>query len=1017
MNYSKVTQKCTIFGLMKTMLFMLLFTLNANAQWQNGLWTGKQAYNWCLEANFGLDFNYGLYTFSGIGMNVLEGNTSISDANGNLLFYSGGGAIWNRNHQLALNGDNILGSESSTQHGVFIQKPGDPNIYYLFTVGAYNSGFGLVYSEIDLTLDGGFGGVTENKNIVVNPDIAGEKITAVFHADKEQVWVITHKVTGNEFAAFLVSSTGISSTPVLSAAGFTYSDTGSNTATHGPCAQLKASPDGTKIASTIMRGVSKGIDLCNFNNETGAIELITHLSGFNGDLYGLEFSPNSKLLYASDPIGWGFGGAVRQFDVSAGTPEAIAASVYTAVNLGNFNFSDINLAMQLAPDGRIYIRNNSGHVLNVINYPNNSGAACGFALDYINTTSVIVYGLPTFNQSYFQSGIIAEKLCNGNRLFQLVRVPDASSITWNFGDPASGENNVSENGFHIYNVEGTYTITATVVSNGATQIITTELVVPDPNGGIIAPNDLVQCESAPGEATFDLTTIEAQILANVNADDYSVYYYTTEYDAISNGNSLTQPESFVSGGQTIYIQVQSLVTGCLLTKQFELIVNPTPLANTIPDLSECTNNGIIPAFDLTQQETQLLGSQTGMTVAYYISLSDTTNGTNPISTPYNFTPPTNEQTVYVVVSNTNGCRVYTQFEVVLQQPVVTPLQDLTVCNNTQSSTFDLTIQETVLLNGQNNVTIHYFTSLSNAEQGIDPIANPHSFENTQSQQTIYIALTGINGCKNYTNFDITVNEKPNAPALPGLTLCGYDGKAEFDLTSHESILTEGQENIVITYHTSQEDAQNGNNVINNMESFENTANPQVIYVRLSSAACFAITSFILTVNEKPVIEDGQEFTACSTVDLTALQPVTNNTTLQYFANEEDAMAQTNAIANPDMFTLTGDITLYVNAQHESGCSTVASIKLKKVFCEIPKGISPNGDNINDNFELTYMDVAKISIFNRYGKTVYSFSNYTNQWHGQEDNGNELPTGTYYYTISLKNGTEKSGWVYINRQAN
>ena len=83
-------------------------------------------------------------------------------------------------------------------------------------------------------------------------------------------------------------------------------------------------------------------------------------------------------------------------------------------------------------------------------------------------------------------------------------------------------------------------------------------------------------------------------------------------------------------------------------------------------------------------------------------------------------------------------------------------------------------------------------------------------------------------------------------------------------------------------------------------------------------------------------------------------------------------------------------------------------------CTIQKGISPNGDGSNDNFDLTGLNVKKLEIFNRYGKKVYSFSNYTNQWYGQSDSGNELPTGTYYFVIERDKVSTETGWIYINR---
>ncbi|WMI69013.1 choice-of-anchor J domain-containing protein [Mangrovimonas sp. YM274] len=99
-----------------------------------------------------------------------------------------------------------------------------------------------------------------------------------------------------------------------------------------------------------------------------------------------------------------------------------------------------------------------------------------------------------------------------------------------------------------------------------------------------------------------------------------------------------------------------------------------------------------------------------------------------------------------------------------------------------------------------------------------------------------------------------------------------------------------------------------------------------------------------------------------------------------------------------------------------GCSTSASYTVEKFSCgEIPKGISPDGNGKNDTFDLTGFQVVKLSIFNRYGTEVFNFSgSYTNQWGGQTNDGEELPTGTYFYSIETQNGTNETGWVYINR---
>ncbi len=100
---------------------------------------------------------------------------------------------------------------------------------------------------------------------------------------------------------------------------------------------------------------------------------------------------------------------------------------------------------------------------------------------------------------------------------------------------------------------------------------------------------------------------------------------------------------------------------------------------------------------------------------------------------------------------------------------------------------------------------------------------------------------------------------------------------------------------------------------------------------------------------------------------------------------------------------------------DGGCVSVDAFEVLSTTCDIPRGISPNGDGMNDEFDLTALSVKKLEIFNRYGQEVYSKSNYTNEWVGRGNNGDELPTGTYFYMIERSNGETKTGWVYINRQ--
>jgi gliding motility-associated-like protein len=98
----------------------------------------------------------------------------------------------------------------------------------------------------------------------------------------------------------------------------------------------------------------------------------------------------------------------------------------------------------------------------------------------------------------------------------------------------------------------------------------------------------------------------------------------------------------------------------------------------------------------------------------------------------------------------------------------------------------------------------------------------------------------------------------------------------------------------------------------------------------------------------------------------------------------------------------------------NGCSEEKPVSVNNIQCTIPKGISPNDDGNNDIFDLSNLNVQKLQIYNRYGLEVYSKSDYTNEWTGKSNSGDELPDGTYYFVVQYTNGKSKTGWVYINK---
>lgn len=114
----------------------------------------------------------------------------------------------------------------------------------------------------------------------------------------------------------------------------------------------------------------------------------------------------------------------------------------------------------------------------------------------------------------------------------------------------------------------------------------------------------------------------------------------------------------------------------------------------------------------------------------------------------------------------------------------------------------------------------------------------------------------------------------------------------------------------------------------------------------------------------------------------------------------------------DVFPMSFTLTVTNN-----GCPNTVLYEVPDISCTIQRGISPNNDGLNDNFDLASLGVKKLSIFNRYGKEVYVKADYSAEWFGQTNSGDDLPTGTYFYVIERSAGESKTGWIYVNREEN
>lgn len=420
------------------LIFFLFLVIPSKAQ--------KESNNWFFGNGAGFGFNIdnpGPFTDGAI--NTWEASSSISDANGNLLFYTNGNTVWTKDHSVMNNGTGLSGSSSSTQGALIIPKPGSNHIYYIFTTGDQGQG-GLRYSEVNISLNAGLGSVVSKNNLLQNN--INEKLAAVLHDNANHVWVVCHGSSNNAFYSFLVTEQGITNTPITSFSGTNHQNT-----TLGTSGAMKISPDGSHLALAVRS--PSFVEIFDFNKITGTLSNASKLDYLGEEPYGIEFSPDNTKLYVGAIKSSGSTSNLYQYSLENGKNASILKAGEYKIG---FNYRIYGL--QAGSNKQIYV-SKMANTLDIIKYPNLSRSNIGYQVDGQSLSGKMSgIGLPNFISTYFIENLINIKdSCLGTSTRFQILLGDIDSIVWDFGDnsydPIENKKTIAN---HTYSSPGTYNV-------------------------------------------------------------------------------------------------------------------------------------------------------------------------------------------------------------------------------------------------------------------------------------------------------------------------------------------------------------------------------------------------------------------------------------------------------------------------------------------------------------------------------------------------------------------------------
>ena len=451
-----------------------------------------------------------------------------------------------------------------------------------------------------------------------------------------------------------------------------------------------------------------------------------------------------------------------------------------------------------------------------------------------------------------------------------------------------------------------------------------------------------------GFAFFDLTSIIPDLLQDLTG--VTVTFHETNQDAEDGVNAIGNADNFentIANVQIIYIRIEDDTTGCFSVATIAIHSNLLESSTAIEDFAVCDDESAdgIEVFYLLTVANTILNGLDGASIEFYETEIDMENNTNTIDQNAPYVVSSSPHLIYLRIENIN-CEYRSQINLIINPPVIlqaVPSQDYCDTDDNGFTEIDLHSFNDLVSNGLTNVSVSYHTSNDNAENNAGAL--PQFYTNTSNPQTLHARITNnSSGCYSTIPLEINVIPAPTVNTIADIIICDDDQDAYniVDLEALIPTMVTNLNNLIITFHTSLNDQQNGINPILNAQAFN--ATNQTIYTRVESTitGCFATVEIPIIVNTLPVFNAITNYENCETdgdqtadflfsnKDSEILNGQTGKQVL-YFETENDALNRTNIIDKNSNYTNTSSPqTIFARVENltDQDCYGISSFEIE-----------------------------------------------------------------------------------------
>ena len=516
------------------------------------------------------------------------------------------------------------------------------------------------------------------------------------------------------------------------------------------------------------------------------------------------------------------------------------------------------------------------------------------------------------------------------------------------------------------------------------------------------------------------TGIPSNVIFRIE-DPSGVLIQETNTGDIDNGPEANWQEFFIDFNTGVNTDIQLVlinnsIGGCgndLAIDDITLTLENTQPQIVAPeDLSLCDETGSGNAtFDLTTVIDEVLDGQdaSDFVVSFHTSEEDANNDVNEIDPADTYINVSNPETIFVRVESAGEptCYSYVDFDLIVDEIIVLDVNvqaQFDLCSNDNLPTLDATPQNPVVDLAQ----VTYEWRLGATVVSTEAIYTP-------TIGGIYtVVVTSLPCSQEIHTTQIDVTTLPELDLGADEILC--DG-GSFEIIP---VITDGTDDIQYLWSTGE-------------TTPTITVDATGTYdLEITVGPCTVTDSIDIFISDPITVAVTDDFRTCpDELQILSATASDSNATYQWYLNNDIISGATNSTLEITIAPGTFGTQMYSVVASVGECSgeNVVGVTLYDVDnCVITQGISPNGSiGMNDSLDLEFLadrtgGIPKIQIFNRLGTLVFEKSNYIKEWVGQDNDGNELPTGTYYYVIDFLEpdsvyGPQATGWIYINRESN